>query len=232
MGSEHGSVGVESAAFARTLDTLKREGSNVLLVGANASEAHEAACQRLCGPHEVSTTQDQQHQHQRRHEHEHEHRYHLFVTGRSEQSVGPADPDGAVERVERIRYVGEAADSHADGHASPEALASEIIDTISELDTAANGFEPSELRVCVDSLVRLLQDHDAETVFRLLHITTSGVEHVNGMGHYHLTLDRDHEAVTLLEPLFDAVVELRSSDGSHEQRWHLRDQGSTDWVTI
>lgn len=223
MGSDHGSVGVESAAFARTLDTLKREGSNVLLVGAEASGAHEAVCRRLCGPHESTDAQEQ---------HQHQQRYHLFVTDHREQSSGSTDPNGTVERSERITYAGNAADSSADGHQSPEALGSEIIDTISELDTAANGFDPSELRVCVDSLVTLLQDHDPETVFRLLHITTSGVEHVNGMGHYHLTLDRDHEAVTLLEPLFDAVVELRSSDGDHEQRWHLRDQGSTDWVTI
>ena len=220
MESDHGSVGVESARFARTLDTLKREGSNVLIVGANARDAHDAVCGRLCGPRDTSTEGG---------------RYHLFVTDHTERADDRASPtgaDGPDETVERIAYADSASESGGDDRASLETLGSDIIDTIADLDAAADGLDPSELRVCMDPLVALFRDHDAERVFRLLHITTSGVEHVNGMGHYHLALDRDHEAVSLLEPLFDAVVELRSDEDGHEQRWHLRDQGSTDWIPI
>ena len=220
MESDHGSVGVESARFARTLDTLKREGSNVLIVGANACDAHDAVCRRLCGPGGSSAEGG---------------RYHLFVTdhtGGSDGRTSPTDADGSGETVERIAYAESGAESTEGDRPSLETLGSDIIDTIADLDAAADGLDPSELRVCMGSLVTLFQDHDAERVFRLLHITTSGVEHVNGMGHYHLALDRDHEAVSLLEPLFDAVVELRSDEDGHEQRWHLRDQGTTDWIPI
>lgn len=221
MESDHGSVGIESARFARTLETLKREGSNVLIVGADARGAHDAVCRRLCGPHGSPTEAVERHGGGRKH-------YHLFVTGHADS---PSSND-AGDTVERIEYAGGAASSASDERRSLETLGSEIIDSIADLDDDADGLGPSQLRVCVDSLVTLFRDHDAERVFRLLHITTSGVDHVNGMGHYHLTLDRDHEAVSLLEPLFDAVVELRSDDGDHEQRWHLRDQGTTDWISI
>ncbi|OVE86166.1 DUF7504 family protein [Natronolimnobius baerhuensis] len=221
MERDRGSVAVDGASFARTLETLKREGSNVLVVGATPAGAHDELCDRLCGTDDES---------------EHSHGYHLYVTASEDRARTAAaedteDSSEFAETAEAISAI-EFADAAADDTVSIESLGSDIIDTISDLEAAADGFEPAELRVCVDSLVTLFQDHDAETVFRLLHITTSGVSHVNGMGHYHLALSRDHEAVSLLEPLFDAVVEVRAADGQYEQRWHLREQGSTAWIPL
>lgn len=229
MERDRGSVAVEGAAFARALETLKREGSNVLVVGATPAAAHDAVCDRLCGSDGDSSA----HGHGDGHSGGHSEGYHLFVTASKERARTAAteDTDEVDEPTAAVRSI-EFADAAGDADVSIETLGSEIIDTIGDLKADADGFEPAELRVCVDSLVTLFQDHDAETVFRLLHITTSGVDHVDGMGHYHLALNRDHEAVSLLEPLFDAVVEVRAADGDYEQRWHLREQGSTAWIDL
>jgi hypothetical protein len=62
---------------------------------------------------------------------------------------------------------------------------------------------------------------------------TARIREENGMGHFHLRRSRDDEIVRLLDPLFDAVVEVRTTDGTVEQRWHLRDGDVTsDWIAV
>ncbi|RQH03128.1 DUF7504 family protein [Natrarchaeobius oligotrophus] len=217
MESKSGNMGVERATFAQTLDTLKREGSNLLLVGSGTADAHTAACHRLCGESAGAS------------------RYRVVVTEdasqRAHNDCPASEPTVTIEfPVDDRTTEGE---TSGDERTSLGRLGLEIIETIDEFDTDAGGLEPSELRVCVDSLVSLLQNYDTEEVFRLLHVTTSRIDQSRGMGHYHLAVSRDHEAVSLLEPMFDAVVELRTRDGVHEQQWHLRDRDAkTDWVHL
>ncbi|WP_276254092.1 DUF7504 family protein [Halomontanus rarus] len=232
MGIELGGGVPKSATFAQALGTLKQKGSNILLVGSGASEAHGATCRRLLGD-----TND----HERS-------RYRLFVVTERpccshESEEERAHGDDADENS-TTRVITRSADDRkrTEAHSSAESvvgtellspLGSEIIETVNEFDEAANGLEPSELRVCVDSLVPLLTEHNSENVFRLLHVLTLRIRQANGMGHFHLPIDADHDAVNLLEPLFDAVVEVRSHDGVPEQRWHLRDQRTTsDWIRL
>lgn len=218
MAGERGGAAAERADFAQTLATLKREGSNVLLVGAVPTDAHGTLCHRLLGdPGDES-------------------RYRLFVTGGCERGPGTAlADDGATVRT--VDY--SSLEPTATGGAEPSGrtplgtLGIEIADAVDEFEGAADGLEPSQLRVCVDSLVPLLEEHTAEKVFRLLHMTTSRVVDVRGMGHYHLPLERDHEAVRLFEQLFDAVVEIRARAGGYEQRWDLRNrETATDWLPV
>ncbi|MFP8954192.1 hypothetical protein ACLI4Z_14670 [Natrialbaceae archaeon A-arb3/5] len=212
MESELGRDGAERSTFAQTLGTLKQRGSNILLVGADSNEIHETACQHLCGTAGGTP------------------RYRLFVT----------DDADALSTDDRIATeILEFADSERDGSGdegerpSLGQLGMDVIETIDEFDADADGLEQSELRVCVDVLVRLLQERDTEDVFRLLHVVTARVEQAHGMGHYHLPVSRDHDAVTLLEPMFDAIVELRSTGNTHEQQWHLCDQETTtEWIEL
>lgn len=250
MGTELGGSVPESATFTHALDTLKQEGSNILLVGSGATTAHKAACERLLGESD-------------------EPRYRLFVVTEQSQNSHGVDQvcsHGHDHESERgtTRVIVRSADGHdhsdgdEDGHARElgkgndhaseygpavtesvvgtellSVLGTEVIDTVSAFDEDAGGLEPSELRVCVDSLAPLLVDHRSENVFRLLHVMTSWVRQVNGMGHFHLPVATDHDAVNLLEPLFDAIVEVRTQDASSEQRWHLRDQRTTsDWISL
>ncbi|SFB95369.1 hypothetical protein SAMN05444422_103218 [Halobiforma haloterrestris] len=219
MVTEYGSGGTDLGTFARTLERLKREGCNVLLVGANATDCHGVVCRRLCGAAGP------------------EPRRRLFVT----DGEGPVAEDAAMERgaasgnevaVRDADHVGETI--RIDEHDSLGAIGIDIVEAIDDLEDEVGGFAPSELRLCMDSVAGLFREHDAERVFRLLHVTASRVDHIDGMGHYHLPLERDHDAVNLLEPLFDAVVELRvRSDGDRrEQRWHLREGETTDWISL
>ena len=218
MARERGGSAAEQTDFAQTLATLKHNGSNVLLVGTETVDAHAELCHRLMG------------------ESGDESRYRLLVTGgRDSRSGADRDPDDRTVRT--IDYstldLEAAGDAELNGRTPLGTLAVQVIEAVDEFEDAADGLEPSQLRVCVDSLVRLLEEHTAEKVFRLLHMTTSRVVHVQGMGHYHLPLGRDHEAVHLFEPLFDAVVEIRVREDAYEQRWELRDREQpTDWIPL
>ena len=217
MGSEPG-VGVPaSASFAQALDTLKREGSNILLVGDVEPGPRESACHRLLGDSSTDS------------------RFRLFVT---------TDPSRveATDDVESAYLVQRPADSNRARQEYPTTnvtettmlgvLGTEFVETVDEFEAESGTVEPSELRVCVDSVSTLLQTNDSENVFRLLHVMTTRIRQISGMGHYHLPAGRDEEAVRLLEPLFDAVVEIRAGDQA-EHRWHLRDtETTTDWITL
>ena len=223
MADNHGGPVLEQAGFAQTLAMLKQEGSNVLLVGAETADAHGELCHRLLGDSADES------------------RYRLFVTDggayRSnadhERPGTDHEPDGpAVQTIDYTDLEITASGSDELSDRTPlGTLGIEIIETIDEFEEDAGGLEPAQLRMCVDSLTPLLEEHSAEKVFRLLHMVTSRVAHGQGMGHYHLPLGRDHDAVRLFEPLFDAVVEIRVRDGRFEQRWQLRDrETTTDWL--
>ncbi|WP_254763902.1 DUF7504 family protein [Natrinema marinum] len=220
MDDERESLVPDGAVFARTLGTLKRDGSNILLVGSVPTDVHETACQQMLGSTE-------------RHS-----RYRLFVTDSDDRAACSATGDAASERVRTIEYSATETEpaenlAAAGSQPSPAALGIRIVETIDQFAETAGGFEPSELRVCVDSLVPLLEDYDAETVFRLLHIATARVGKARGMGHYHVPLEPDHEAVSLLEPMFDAVVTVRSRNGTAEQQWYLREADTeSDWLEL
>ena len=225
MRSEHGAGIPESTTFAQTLAELKREGSNLLLVGEASAAAHASASARLVGDDSES-------------------RRRLFVFTRDADVCAdlPEDVD-----PETTMVVSQGTDA---GSATPvdlpegmreevvEAdmlapLAMRVIDAIDLFGSEADGLEPAELRLCFDSVTSLLEDHDSENVFRMLHLVTSRVRQVNGMGHFHLRLDRDSDQVRLLEPMFDAVIELRVEGDATEHRWHLRDEEVTsDWVPL
>ena len=241
MGTESGGNALEHATFAHALDSLKQDGSNILLVGDSSSVAHRSGCERLLGEEGDQS------------------RYRLFVVTEEsccsrgwaathedetdryqyhEQGSKPDDADPTTKVIRRIaddtdETTTPSVDESVVGTEMLNILGTEVIDTINEFDDAANGLGPSELRLCVDSLVPLLTDHSSENVFRLLHVLTLRVKQSSGMGHYHLPIDADHDAVNLLEPLFDAVVEVRNDDGVIEQRWTLRDQRTTsEWLPL
>ncbi|MFC6810707.1 hypothetical protein ACFQGT_05060 [Natrialbaceae archaeon GCM10025810] len=205
------------ASFAQTLGDLKRDGSNILVVGTAATAAHGAACDRLLGEENGGG------------------RYRIEVTTADAGGDRGRDHGRSGDGITRRTITYDPHRAGADrGEVDPlSALGADVIETIDRFEAEADGLGPSELRLCVDSLVPLLQERRSEKVFRAVHVLTSRVRRVNGMAHYHLPLRPDHDAVRLFGPLFDATVELRTREGRAEQRWHLREQATpTDWHPV
>ncbi|MFB6251506.1 MAG: hypothetical protein ABEI27_07455 [Halobellus sp.] len=112
-------------------------------------------------------------------------------------------------------------------------LGVEVSSAIDQLNAIAGGLEPAELRVAFDCTASLLSEHDERTVFQFLHLLASDVRRVGAMGHVRLQMPHNAKIVRLLEPLFDAVVELRLEGTATQQRWHFRDAGVTsEWLSI
>lgn len=224
----------ETTALVQELDELKQRGSNLLVVGSRMPAAHSAACQQFLG--EASADP----------------RRRLFAlanpcTSIEDRIPTTADPDSL--RV--VRYAAESRSAAATQPASrPDPIddipTDEAIEhddlgefgralsrAIVEFEATSGGLSPAELRLCFDSLTPLLSECEPETAFRFLHLLTRRVRAVDGMGHYHLTTDRNTRTVALLEPLFDAVIELCLQDGTLHQRWYLRDRGlTTGWLQL
>lgn len=235
--------------FRHRLADLKRNGSNILLVG---TDALAAACERLLGESGAAP------------------RYRLFVTA-------DASPDTARSKLQRIEphpdrdaaavvnwktdVRGGAAASGDDPSDSfrggpnsggePQSdggptlrevsvdsddlrdLGVAVEETIEGFEEEVEHISPAELRVCFDSLTPLVNDYEERDVRRFLLGLTETVERVDGMGHYHLPARYDSEVVDSLSPLFDAVVEVRRADGEIQQRWHLRNpEITTDWLSL
>lgn len=222
MGTDFGGT-PDRSTFARTLSDLKREGSTILLVGDESNGAHEDVCRRLLGEDDDTP------------------RYRLFVLARDGEDVEcttvPATTDSGPVRVVRQAGAptvgGEGVLTTTVDSEFLSALGMDFLEVVDEIVAESDGVEPAQLRVCFDSIRPLVERHRSETVFRLLHMMTARIREENGMGHFHLRLPRDHEIVRLLDPLFDAVVEVRTTDGTVEQRWHLRDGDVTsDWIAM
>ena len=218
-----------AASFAKALASLKRRGSNLLLVGPAYEAAHLPTSRRLMGGDDSP-------------------RERLLVLTDRDAARETRLPDGAepVRTVEHRSVTRSAAARPApspgplsisgpDGepHDPLVALGNEVADEIDAADERADGLAPSQLRLCFDSLVPIVEEHDRERVVAFLHAMTSDVDRVNGMAHYHLPVPADDEIVGFVEPLFDAVIELRVGTGGPQQRWTLTDgRGSTDWLPL
>ncbi|SFL08564.1 hypothetical protein SAMN04487950_2368 [Halogranum rubrum] len=221
-----GNVGDRNGSFARSLQDLKRRGSNLLVVGSLAEHVRDAATRRLLGDG-VSET-----------------RRRLFVftdaTHAGAQvgngAVGP-ETTRVIDRVTPTRSAAAmpSASSTAAGltrrRVEPTQLGSLawcIEEEIGAFDANANGLSSGELRLCFDSLAPLVSEHDVPTVLRFLRVVGNRVRASHGMAHYHLPVSRSDPIVDELASAFDAVIELRVRDGHPEHRWELRE---TDFVS-
>lgn len=216
-------MGVESEGdtvrFTQTLASLKREGANVLVTGDDADAAHDRACEELFGDR-------------------------LADRRRAVVSTGPMGTAGhgfSPDDAERIEYEA-ATRSTASASSEPDfsadvvrdltSLSGAIDDAIADADRAVGGLSAAQFRLCVDSLGPLLEVHDEGSVTQFLRAVTGDVRAVDGVGHYHLSVSPDAEMIQTLEPLFDAVIELRAN-GEPQQRWRLVDEElETEWLPL
>lgn len=240
----------EDRSFAESLLALKRQGCSVLVVGTVPENVHAHACERLLGDSEAETRRRlivrgestdrvgmavADDPSTRVIEHPISARAGAVETGDAGTEAidpGTIGPDGGPEAGVSIDGDGEsgaAAPLAAHGLA---ALREEVLTAIEAVAASVDGLSAAELRVCLDSLVALVDAHDHGAVTRLLRPVFDAVRAENGMVHGHLPVARDAGVVETLEPLFDAVVALRVEAGRPQQRWRLREGPSSAWLPL
>lgn len=223
--SDEGDEASEQAAFTKTLVTLKRQGCNLLVVGRCGIDAHDEACRRLLG----GTGELRR-------------RLLVMIGGRRppDRLPGRSDPPDRFRLIEHhVPTRGAAAvtsgstgDPFSAGE-TPSQLADETIEAIEAFETAGDGLEPAELRLCIRSLSPLIAEYPLEEIESFLDRVTDRVDRANGMGHYHVGEDRGSELIERLAPQFDAVIEVRADRAEPDHRWHLQDEGiSSDWLPL
>ena len=145
-----------------------------------------------------------------------------------------------IDRGNRRRAMPQAASSFGDelppldGHNGLHELREEIVTAIGFYDDAVSGISSAELRLCVDSLNYLVDEHEIPALKRFLRSVGAVTKGVRGMAHYHLPMPDDAGLVAELSPLFDARIELRQHNGDNpDHRWHVPELDmTTAWVDL
>ncbi|AKU07351.1 MULTISPECIES: DUF7504 family protein [Haloferax] len=223
----------DTSTFQLGLDDLKRRGSALLVVGSVPTELYSRASKQMLGAPD-------------------EPRRRLLVLNDSTPLDTRLDTDiqRSKEWTRVVRYSTlerSAAASPSPSAAVPTAvetcerrvsgglgqLGAELATDVTEFDSLAGGLSPAELRVAFDCLPSLLSRYERDHVFRFLHVMTSHVRARNGMVHVWSPGGREDEINRMLEPLFDAVVELDVEGAEVRQRWHLRrKEVSSGWFPL
>ena len=222
----------ETALFAQALSALKRRGSNVLVVGEGRDCSQLDACRRLLGDATAGP------------------RHRILVSTAEgidiDRRLPTEEPrSGSITLVDRAIKTRSATAAESPSTSSIGSVSTKLVEdgelgslgeaTAEAIATveAEGPLAPAELRVCVDLLTPLLDEHDEQDVSEFLRTLGEEIRRVNAMGHVHLPVEYGSEPVETLAPAFDAVVELRVSGEESEQRWHLQDEGiTTDWLTL
>lgn len=244
QGGGANTVRPDAPGFAAALDSLKRRGSALLVVGAVPAEVYRRASARMLGEGAtrrrllVTGATDGERDRRldvvrrRTPEWTRVIEFETPARGAAAASPGSQTVSTPTPGTETDEETGRNALTHrVEGDVTE--LGRQITKTITQFETIAGGLEPAELRLAFDCLPVLLAEYDLETAFRFSHILANHVRGVDGMGHFWLPRERDDEAVQVLEPLFDATVELRLDGTELQQRWQFRDVDITsDWLTL
>lgn len=229
-----GSSAIQPTAFRDALAELKAGGCNLLVTGEVGANVTDVMSRRLLGASDHSRKRV------------------VVLADRSAadadrvlpEGVEAGDPDvavvdhslstrGATTAEPRTGPAATRPGSRSEPDASPERLRREVSTTLVDLETAAGGFDPAELRLSLVTLRTLLDRYGVDAVERLVRGVRAHVTGLDGMAHYHLPLADDAAPVQQLVPLFDARIELRVESGlPPEQRWHLPDQGTSPWIRL
>lgn len=205
--------GGDGPALGAVLSELKRTGCAILLAG-ESRVAREAMSQRLFGSPAVD-------------------RHRVLVTPNDDYPTEPWLPNGvARDAVETVSY---SSGERSVATASPQET--DLDGTCRELDTAISlnpyEFESGVLRTGVHTADALAETYGREAALSFVSSVFERVRDKQGMGHVHLDGSTADPLFGHLEPLVDAVVEVRVPKSRQpEQRWYIPEYGYTNWVLI
>jgi len=98
----------------------------------------------------------------------------------------------------------------------PDAASVVAVDDVAELGralaTTLAEWESEDVRVCFDSVARIIEERRLENAFRMLHVVTRQLAGSGATAHYHFrTEEYEERTVGTLEPLFDTVVTVNEN---------------------
>lgn len=206
--------------FADALGRLQRDGGALLIVGSLPDTTHQHACSRMLG----SSKQPR------------------IVCRTDRTCTAGADHAGGVDRLVDLSIaartaVADSGDAGA-GPGAGDGPERSVAGTVPEFGeqvaaaVAAVATDTTDLRVCVDSLLPLVDAVGAERAFQWYHTVAADVRAAGGVCHAHLPIARDDDLVGRLESLVDATVELRLVDGTPQQRWFVHGTVTSDWLPL
>ena len=220
----------ETALFAQALSALKRRGSSVLVVGEGRDCTQLDACRRLLGDatagprHRILVSTDGG----------------IDIDRRLPTNEPRSGSITLIDREVKTRSAAAIQSTDSVGSISTKLVEGNGLDPLGEAISEAIGaveaqgpLASAELRVCVDSLSPLLEEHDERDVFEFLDALGGEIRRANAMGHVHFPVEYGVDPIETLASAFDAVIQLRVEDGESEQRWHLQDEDiTTDWLAL
>lgn len=207
--------------FADTLDDLKSTGCMLLVLESAGGTTGRTGCDRMLGETSV------------------EDRRHLFVRTDTAETPHVESVDSTKQQTvvygTGARTTATAATPAAERSTSVtggvDALVAAADDEVDGL-APPGGFEPGQLRVCVDGVGELIADTDLAAVLSFVERMRATVTGSNGIGHVHVDGSVPATAIEGLLQQFDAVVEVRENE-EPRQRWHLPDESvSTEWLDL
>ncbi|MFB6253399.1 MAG: hypothetical protein ABEI06_02190 [Halobacteriaceae archaeon] len=91
----------------------------------------------------------------------------------------------------------------------------------------------SEVRFCLESIDPYVDALEEEALFRFLLLLTASIRNINGIGHHHVSTAVPYQTRKLIQPLYDATIEVKRETGHLRQRWRLHDAGiETHWMPV
>ncbi len=212
--------------FDAALEALKRQGCALLVTGDVSKNVTARATRRLLG----DPRRDRK-------------RFLAFTDASSKyiESCLPPSVRRGDDDVRIVELNGSNRATDEDAHDTDEGgkgelgyLRDELTKAVSDFDAAADGLEPAEIRVSIDSLEQLLDLNERAETVQFLRTVTALVRGVRGIEHIHLPVSDDAPIVQELSPLFDARIELRKRESLvAEQRWHVpRNDVMTAWSRL
>ncbi len=225
----------ESVDFEEALSELEGDGVTQLVVGEVPEEAQLAVCRQLMGEGDTS------------------HRRVLGLCGDGKRGVEPRLPEGATSDADHLQVVSdrsgvrggvavdpdEAVEGGPPGGTSVVTVDGEvgsfggaITNAIADLQPPDGGFDPGELRVCVDDVRPLFEHVPREDVVQFVHLLGHRVRDADGKVHFHLPVDADDQRAALLATLCDVLIDVQIRDGQPRQQWHVRTGPTSEWLPV
>lgn len=93
------------------------------------------------------------------------------------------------------------------------------------------GLFPPPIRFCVNSISTLLMYRKMEVLYQFLHVLTSKLKKIDGVGFYLLNNESfDEKTISLIKQLMNGVIEVKVQDGANYLRIAGMKGVNTEWL--